>query len=245
MEGHPQHEPLKFPPLSSPFLPPPAPDDPSPSPLPSRHGAKLCKRCAYMTFVCIELQATVDKEVSQLLTKQEAEEQLASLQQRREALQVERDGKQQQRSQLELQLMRFDAQKPHGSALAESWSASSHQAAAQQSDRNSHQGQGSSGSSPDDGLESLELHQREHQADQPHESASLSPEQVSCEEEETKRQAAALDDAVDTCQAQMQYLDSRVAECKTVSTIQHTGYILTGKGSALHTLHNVCKVCNS
>ena len=186
-----------------------------------------------MTFDCIEMQAIVDKEVSQLLTKQEAEEQLASLKQRREALQAERDGKQQQRSQLELQLMRFDAQKP---ALAESWLASSHQAGAQQDDRNSHQGQGCSGSSPDDGLGSHELHQQKHEAHQPHEPASLSLEQGRREEEELRRQAQALDDAVDTCQAQMQYLDSRAAECKTVSTIQHIGYSLTEKGSSLHTL---------
>ena len=198
-----------------------------------------------MTFSCIEMQAIVDKEVSQLLTKQEAEEQLASLKQRREALQVERDGKQQQRSQLELQLMRFDAQKPHSSALAESSLASSHQAGAQQDDRNSHQGQGCSGSSPDDGLWSHELHQQEHEAHQPHEPASLSLEQGRREEEELRRQAQALDDAVDTCQAQMQYLDSRVAECKTVSTIQHIGYSLTEKGSSLHTLRNACRFRNS
>ena len=170
--------------------------------------------------------------MSQLLTKQEAEEQLASLQQKREALQVERDGKQLQRDQLELQLMRFDAQKPHNLALAESWPASSHQAAANPSDRDSHPGQGSAGSSPSDRLGSHELPQQErHEADQPHESTSLSPEQGSGEEEEeTRRQAAVLDDAVDTCQAQIQYLDSCVAESKTVSTpfpaAQHAGYIL-------------------
>ena len=164
------------------------------------------------------MQAIVDKEVSHLLTKQEAEEQLASLQQRREALQSERAGKQQQRSQLELQLMRFDTQKPVDSLLAESQPASSHQAVAQQGDRNSHQGQGSSGSSPGDGLGSHGLHQQELETDQPRESASLSPQQGSREEEDMRRQAAALDDAVDTCQAQMQYLDSCVAECKTVST---------------------------
>ena len=168
-----------------------------------------------INFGCVGLQAIVDKEVSQLLTKQEAEEQLASLQQRREALQIERDGKQQQRSQLELQLMRFDAQNPHSSAMAESGSASSHQAAA--GDRSSHQGQGRSGSSPGDGLGSHELHQQELEAEQSHESAHLGTERGNREEEEMRRRAAALDEAMDTCQAEMQYLDSCVAECKTVS----------------------------
>jgi len=32
-------------------------------------------------------------------------------------------------------------------------------------------------------------------------------------------QAAALDDAVDTCNAQLRYLDSAVAECKTVGEV--------------------------
>ena len=162
--------------------------------------------------------------MSHLLTKQEAEEQLASLQQRREALQVERDGKQLQRDQLELQLMRFDAQKPHNSALAESWPASSHQAAADPSDRDSPQGQGSSESGPSDGLGPHEPPQQErHEADLPQDSTSLSPEQGNGEEEETRRQAAVLDDAVDTCQAQIQYLDSCVAESKTVSTASPAG----------------------
>ena len=52
------------------------------------------------------LQAMLDKEVSHLLSKKEAEEQLASLQQRREELHAERDDKKLQRSQLELQLLR-------------------------------------------------------------------------------------------------------------------------------------------
>lgn len=160
------------------------------------------------------LQAIINKEVSQLLTKQEAEEQLASLQQRREALKAERDGKQQQRGQLELQLMRF-AQQPRSSTLAESQPGSSHQAAARLGDGCSHQGQGSSANSPGNNLVS---HQHQHE---PHVSAS--PEQLSCEkgEEELMRQAAALDDAVDTCQTQMQYLDSCMAECKTVSAPHH------------------------
>lgn len=166
-----------------------------------------------MTDGCFGLQAIVDKEVSQLLTKQEAEEQLVSLQQRREALKAKRDGKQQQRSQLELQLMRF-AQEPRSSTLDESQPGSIHQAAARLGDRCSHQGQGSSGNSPRNSLGSHGGHQHQHE---PHVSAI--PEQLSCEQEieELTRQAAALDDAVDTCQAQMQYLDSCMAECKTVS----------------------------
>lgn len=172
----------------------------------------------------MSLQAVVDKEVSQLLTKQEAEEQLASLLQRREALQAERDGKQQQRAQLELQLMRF-AEKTHSSALTEHQPASSQQAAAQEGEERSHQGQGSCKgspvsdqrqghfkSSPNDSLALAEQAEAE-----PNSTACLSPKQLSHEEEETRRHAAALGDAVDTCQAQLQYLDSSVAECKVVS----------------------------
>ncbi|KAL3145648.1 hypothetical protein ABBQ32_003187 [Trebouxia sp. C0010 RCD-2024] len=168
-----------------------------------------------------DVQAVVDKEVSQLLTKQEAEEQLASLLQRREALQAERDGKQQQRAQLELQLMRF-AEKTHSSALTEHQPASSQQAAAQEGEERSHQGQGSCKgspvsdqrqghfkSSPNDSLALAEQAEAE-----PNSTACLSPKQLSHEEEETRRHAAALGDAVDTCQAQLQYLDSSVAECK-------------------------------
>lgn len=171
----------------------------------------------------MSLQAIVDKEVSQLLTKQEAEEQLASLLQRREALQAERDGKQQQRAQLELQLMRF-AQKTHSSALAEPQPASSQQAAAQEGEELGHQGQGSPGShqrqghsksSPDDGLAAHALDQQAEA--EPNSSVYVIPEQLSHEEEEARRQAAALEDAVDTCQAQLQYLESSVAECKAVS----------------------------
>ena len=42
-------------------------------------------------------------------------------------------------------------------------------------------------------------------------------QQLSQQEEEVQRQAAALDDAVDTCEAQMSYLDSSIAKCKAVS----------------------------
>lgn len=173
------------------------------------------------------MQAIVDKEVSQLLTKQEAEEQLASLLQRREALQAERDGKQQQRAQLELQLIRF-AEKTHSSVLAESHPASTHQAAAQEGEERSHQTQGSCRnspgshqsqgpcqSSPDDSLGSHVPHQQAE--GEPNLAESLIPEKLSREEEAIRRQAMALEDAVDTCQAQMQYLDSSVADCKAVS----------------------------
>ena len=161
----------------------------------------------------VDLQAIVDKEVSQLLTKQEAEEQLASLLQRREAMQAETDDKQQQRSQLELQLMRF-AEKTHSSVLADPHTASRHQAAAQEGDEHSHVRQGAFTSSPDDSLAPHRLTQ--HAEAEPNSAACLSLEQLSSEEEEIRRQAAALEDAVDTCQAQMQYLDSSVAACKAV-----------------------------
>ena len=176
-------------------------------------GAKFYKCSTAQNIVLGFLQAVVDKEVSQLLSKQEAQEQLASLQQRREVLQAERDDKQQQRSQLELQLMRF-AQKPRSSVLAESQPSSTYQAAAQQGDEGSHQGQGSSEISPGGRLAS---HGRQ---------SSSSPEQLNGEEEEIRRRATALDDAEDTCQAQMQYLDSSMTECKAVSTsspeLKHT-----------------------
>ena len=176
------------------------------------------------------LQAVVDKEVQQLLVKKEAEEQLAILQQRREALHAERDDKQQQRSQLELQILRF-AQKPGHSALRDSSSATQHSGHEHEGRRTSRQGpvhaapdagsalQPSSSQAEDEGPqcsqqqgESQGLSQeRSRHAEM---ESDLEPE--SHEEEEVRIQAAALDDAVDTCDAQLRYLDSAVAECKTV-----------------------------
>lgn len=179
------------------------------------------------------LQAVVDKEVQQLLVKKEAEEQLAILQQRREALHAERDDKQQQRSQLQLQIMRL-AQKPGHSAPRASSSATQHS-------RHAHEGecasrQGPVHAAPDAGFA---LHLSSSQAEegapqcsqQQGESHGLSHEHnryaelesdlepESREEEEVQIQAAALDDAVDTCNAQLRYLDSAVAECKTVGEV--------------------------
>lgn len=53
------------------------------------------------------VQAAVEKQISHLLDKREAEEHLQQLQCRKDALQAERDAKQQQRGQLDLQLMRL------------------------------------------------------------------------------------------------------------------------------------------
>ena len=160
------------------------------------------------------MQAIVDREVKQLLNKQEAEEQLASLQQRREALQAERGDKQHQRCQRELQLMRF-AEKPHSSAQTQPRDSADSQTAAQEAEGYSQQGQGTSMSSSDGRQTS---HIPEAGIRLPAESSRpVSPEPLSQEEEEVRRQAVALDDAVDTCQAQIQYLDSSVAECKGVS----------------------------
>ena len=171
----------------------------------------ICKKCikfARPEASMNSLQAVVDKEVSQLLSKQEAEEQLASLQQRKEALQAERDDKQQQRSQLELQLMRF-AQRPHSSAVAESQTAERHQIPAE---GQSHHGQGGSANSPEKALAARGLQDIAQDSTWP-----VSPEQLTQEEEEVLRQAAALDDGVDTCQAQLQYLESSLVHCKAVS----------------------------
>ncbi len=179
------------------------------------------------------LQAVVVKEVQQVLVKKEAEEQLAILQQRREALHAERDDKQQQRSQLQLQIMRL-AQKPGHSAPSASSSATQHS-------RHAHEGecasrQGPVHAAPDAGFA---LHLSSSQAEegapqcsqQQGESHGLSHEHnryaelesdlepESREEEEVQIQAAALDDAVDTCNAQLRYLDSAVAECKTVGEV--------------------------
>ena len=146
--------------------------------------------------------------MSQLLGKEEAEEQLASLQQRKEALQAERDDKQQQRSQLELQLMRL-AQKPHSSAVTESQPANFYQTSA---DGQSHCGQGSSAKGREGRLVTETLQGISQETAQP-----ASPEQMTKEEEEVMRKATALDDSVDTCQAQLQYLESSLADCKAVS----------------------------
>ena len=110
--------------------------------------------------------------------------------------------------------MRF-AEKTHSSVLADPQTASRNQAAAQEGDEHSHQGQGAFTSSPDDSLAPHRLTQ--HAEAEPNSTRCLSLEQLSSEEEETRRQAAALEDAVDTCQAQMQYLDASVAACKAVS----------------------------
>lgn len=180
------------------------------------------------------LQAVIDKEVQQLLVKKEAEEQLAILQQRRETLHAERDDKRQQRSQLELQILRF-AQRPSHSALRDSSSAAQHSG-------HQHEGRGAARqgpvhAAPDAGSA---LHpsspqaeeegpQRSQQQDEAHGlsnehsrhaelESDLEPESHE-EEEEVQIQAAALDDAVDTCDAQLRYLDSAVAECKTVGEV--------------------------
>lgn len=173
----------------------------------------------------------VDKEVSHLLTKKEAEEQLASLQQRKSALHAERDDKQQQRSQLELQLLRF-AGYPHNSAKLNN----SRSATQQSREEEQMQGQGQSSTAPGTATARLssscsagteapqppeqqaESHGLSHQQHPHAELDSCSEhEQHIMQEEELQRQAAALDDAVDTSQAQLRYLDSSMAECKTVS----------------------------
>ncbi len=179
------------------------------------------------------LQAVVDKEVQQLLVKKEAEEQLAILQQRREALHAERDDKQQQRSQLELQILRF-AQKPGHSALRDSSSTTQHSGHKHESRHTSRPGPvcaapdaGSAlhPSSPPAEVEGPECSQQQresHGLSHEHSRhAELEPdlEPESREEEDVRIQAAALDDAVDTCNAQLRYLDSAVAECKTVGEI--------------------------
>lgn len=175
----------------------------------------------------------VDKEVSHLLVKKEAEEELASLQQRKEALFAERDDKQQQRNQLELQLVRT-AQYPGHSALRHS--ATEHTSYEQEHDHEQGQSQGQTGaalqstpakqsSSSQAEEDRLQLCQhRTESKDLPLEQSShaeldsgWSCELQSSEEQNVHRQAAALDDAVDTCDAQMRYLDAAVADCKTVS----------------------------
>jgi len=180
------------------------------------------------------LQAVVDKEVQQLLVKKEAEEQLAILQQRREALHAERDDKQQQRSQLELQILRF-AQKPGHSALRASSSAPQHSGHEHEGRRISSQGpvhaapdagsalHPSSPQAEDEGpwcsqqQGESQVSSHEHSRHAELES-DLEPESHK-EEEEVRIRAAALDDAVDTCDAQLRYLDSAVAECKTVRAV--------------------------
>jgi len=179
------------------------------------------------------LQAVVDKEVQQLLVKKEAEEQLVILQQTREALHAKRDDKQQQRSQLELQILRF-AQKPGHSTLRDSSSATQHSGHEHEGRRTSRQGLVHA--APD---AKTALHPFSSQAEdessrcsqQQAESHGLSPEhsrhaEVESdlelgiqEEEEVQKQAAALDDDVDTCEAQLRYFDSAVAECKTVGEV--------------------------
>ena len=179
------------------------------------------------------LQAVVDKEVQQLLVKKEAEEQLVILQQRREALHAERDDKQQQRSQLELQILRF-AQKPGHSTLRDSSSATQHSGHKHEGRRTSRQGLVHA--APD---AKTALHPSSSQAEDESsgcsqrqaESHGLSPEHSRHvevefdlelgiqEEEEVQKQAAALDDDVDTCKAQLRYFDSAVAECKTVGEV--------------------------
>ncbi|DBA97629.1 TPA: hypothetical protein ACH3X3_15301 [Trebouxia sp. C0006] len=176
-----------------------------------------------------DVQAVVDKEVQQLLVKKEAEEQLVILQQRREALHAERDDKQQQRSQLELQILRF-AQKPGHSTLRDSSSATQHSGHKHEGRRTSRQGLVHA--APD---AKTALHPSSSQAEDESsgcsqrqaESHGLSPEHSRHvevefdlelgiqEEEEVQKQAAALDDDVDTCEAQLRYFDSAVAECKT------------------------------
>ena len=176
------------------------------------------------------LQAVVDKEVQQLLVKKEAEEQLAILQQRRETLHAERDDKQQQLSQLELQILRC-AQKPGRSALRDSSTATQHSAHEQEERRISRQGpvhaapddgsalQPSSSQAENEGPQCSqqqgESHGLSHEHSR-HAELESDREPGSHEEEEVQIQAAALDDAVDICDAQLQYLDSAVAECKTV-----------------------------
>lgn len=179
------------------------------------------------------LQAVVDKEVQQLLVKKEAEEQLIILQQRREALHAERDDKQQQRSQLELQILRF-AQKPGHSALRDSSSATQHSGHEHEGRRTSSHRlvraapdagsalRSSSSQAEDKGpqcsQEQGESHGLSHEHSR-HAELESDQEPESREEEEVRIQAAALDDAVDTCEAQLRYLDSAVAECKTVGDI--------------------------
>lgn len=183
----------------------------------------------------------VDKEVSHLLVKKEAEEELASLQQRKEALMAERDDKQQQRNQLELQLVR-SAQNPGHSALRRSASASAsateHTRHEQEHEHEQGQSQGQTGaalqsmpvqqssSSQAEGDRLQLFQQGTDSKDLPLEQSShaeldsgWSSEPQSSEEQNVQRQAAALDDAVDTCDAQMRYLDSAVADCKTVSAL--------------------------
>ncbi|DBA84427.1 hypothetical protein WJX77_002493 [Trebouxia sp. C0004] len=170
-----------------------------------------------------DLQAVVDKEVQQLLVKKEAEDQLAILQQRREALHAERDDKQQQRSQLELQILRY-AQKPGHSALRASNSAT-------QLSRHGHEGSrisrqepvhaaphASSSQAEDEGPQCSQQQGESYGLSHEHSKhaeleSDLEPENR--EEEEVRIRAAALDDVVDTCDAQLQYLDSAVAECQT------------------------------
>lgn len=180
------------------------------------------------------LQTVVDQEVQQLLVKKEAEEQLAILQQRREALHAERDDKQQQRSQLELQILRF-AQQPGYSALRDSSSATQHSGHEHEGRRTLRQGPihaapdvGSAlqpSSSPQAENEGPQCYQqqgdshgvsREHSR---HAELESDLEYERREEEEVQKQAAALEDAVDTCNAQLLYLDSAVAECKTVRAV--------------------------
>ena len=179
------------------------------------------------------LQAVIDKEVQQLLVKKEAEEQLAILQQRREALHAERDDKQQQHSQLKLRILRF-AQKPGHSALKDSSSATQHSGYEHEGGRSSRQGpvhaapdagsalHPSSSPAEDEGPQCSQQQAESHGLSHEHSrhaelKSNLEPE--SREEEEVRIQAAALDDAVDTCDAQLRYLDAAVAECKTVSEV--------------------------
>ena len=157
----------------------------------------------------------LEKEVSQLLSKKEAEEQLASLQQRREALHAERDDKKLQRSQLELQLIRV-AQRPRTSELTESQSMTQPQMTAQQA-----QGQGTAVQGSSDHAQEEEVQMSDQQAESGATARNDSvSQQLYQQEEEVQRQAAALDDAVDTCETQLSYLDSSIAKCKAVSLKQ-------------------------
>ena len=163
------------------------------------------------------MQAMFDKEVSHLLSKKEAEEQLASLQQRKEALHAERDGKKLQRSQLELQLIRV-AQRPHTSELIESRSGTQPQVSAQQAQQQGAQ-PGSSATAPSHCRAREEDSQMSCQQGESGGTAQVdsAARHSSQQEEEVQRQAAVLDDAVDTCEAQLTYLDSTIAKCKAVS----------------------------
>lgn len=171
----------------------------------------------------------IDQEVGHLLTKKEAEEQLVSLQQRREALHAERDGKKLQRSQLGLQLMRLAQKAQHsqlGISASDAETASLHCQEREEGSKGRAQGTHAAALScqhAGEGDVQTQTQQAQQQALRVESSTSevlsssgVESAQVTQQEEELQRQAASLDDAVDTCDAQLAYLESAIAKSKAV-----------------------------